>query len=524
MNLINEPWLPVRRNSGAVSIIAPWQLTETHDPVLALSAPRADFNAALMQFLIGLLQTSATPEDRDRWLNRLVSPPGPAQLKDCFEAYAHAFELQAVQGAFMQDYDELDTEAQPIDGLLIDSPGGKTRKKNTDLFVKRERVGRLCPGCTATALFTLQVNAPGGGLGHRTSVRGGGPLTTLVSPDENSDLPCDLWRRLWLNVLEQPELDTLTGDTSRTAPADIFPWLGKTRTSENETGQETTPMDGHPLQMYWAMPRRIRVQWITSTRGQCDVCGSASDRLVTHYHTRNYGTNYTGTWQHPLTPYRVDNSGHRLPQHAQPGGLGYQHWLGMTDDNDNHVSAKVVKRYRSLDENGTQFRLHVFGYDMDKMKARCWYETTYPLFTMPETARIDFSRRVKTLTDTAALIAGYVQRTVKAAWFIRPGDAKGDTAFLRQCFFQHTERAFYQAVTTLQTKLSDRTDREVLEAWHGTLRRAALDLFDYWSARGDVTHANPRRVADARNKLRRQIDSKFVREKLQTADNAREAA
>ena len=265
MNLIKDPWLPVRRNSGTVSMIAPWQLTETRDPVRALSAPRADFNGALMQFLIGLLQTSATPEDRGRWQDRLSMPPSSAQLKDCFEPYAHAFELQAEQAAFMQDYDELDTEAQPIDRLLIDSPGGKTCKENTDLFVKRERVKRLCLGCTATALFTLQVNAPGGGLGHRTSIRGGGPLTTLVIPDEISALPCDLWRNLWLNILEQSEMDTLTGDISRTAPADIFPWLGKTRTSETKTGKETTQTDGHPLQMYWAMPRRIRVQWKTVT-------------------------------------------------------------------------------------------------------------------------------------------------------------------------------------------------------------------------------------------------------------------
>ena len=196
----------------------------------------------------------------------------------------------------------------------------------------------------------------------------------------------------------------------------------------------------------------------------------------------------------------------------------------MTDDSDNHVSAKVVNRYRSLGWDDAQLRLYAFGYDMDKMKSRCWYETTYPLFTMPETNRIDFSRRVKTLTETAALISGFVQRAVKAAWFNRPGDVKGDTAFLRQCFYQHTESAFYQAVTTLQTNLSDRTDREVLQAWHGTLRKAALDLFDYWSARGDTTHANPRRIAGARNKLRRQIDSRTVREKLQLADNAREAA
>ena len=358
--------------------------------MLALSAPRPDFNGALMQFLIGLLQTSATPEDRDRWLDWLATPPGPAQLRDCFEPYAHAFELQAGQAAFMQDYDELDSEAQSIDKLLIDSPGRKTLHENTDHFVKRERVKLLCPGCTATALFTLQTNAPGGGLGHRTSLRGGGPLTTLVVLDENSDLPCDLWRNLWLNVLEQPELDTLTGNIARTAPADIFPWLGKTRTSEKKTGQETTPRDGHPLQMYWAMPRRIRIQWGTSTRGHCDICGLLSNELVTHYYTRNYGTNYTGPWRHPLTPYREDNTGNHLPQQVQPGGFSYQHWLGMTGDIG--ASAKVVSRYHNLGRKDAQFRLYAFGYDMDKMKARCWDETTYPLITMPETVRAEFFR------------------------------------------------------------------------------------------------------------------------------------
>ena len=59
MNLINDPWIPIRRKSGTQDIIVPWQLTETDDPVIALSAPRPDFNGALMQFLVGLLQTSS---------------------------------------------------------------------------------------------------------------------------------------------------------------------------------------------------------------------------------------------------------------------------------------------------------------------------------------------------------------------------------------------------------------------------------------------------------------------------------
>ena len=98
MNLINDPWIPIRRMSGAKGIIAPWQLTETDDPVITLIAPRPDFNGALMQFLVGLLQTTATPENDERWFDWLEVPPEPAQLEACFQQYADAFELQGEQG------------------------------------------------------------------------------------------------------------------------------------------------------------------------------------------------------------------------------------------------------------------------------------------------------------------------------------------------------------------------------------------------------------------------------------------
>ena len=530
MNLIKDPWIAVRCKSGSETLIAPWQLTEAHDPVIALSTPRPDFNGALMQFLIGLLQTAATPDDNNCWLDWLESPPNPEQLKACFERYAYAFELKAEKGAFMQDFDELDTDTQAIEKLLIDSPGGKTLKDNTDHFVKRERIKHICPGCAATALLSLQVNAPSGGVGHRTSLRGGGPLTTLVILDENSDLPADLWRNLWLNVLEKSEIANLTGNKGKTAPADIFPWLAKTRTSETNSGKETTPIDINPLQMYWGMPRRIRIHWQSdnniSNAEYCDLCGEASDELINHYQTQNYGINYTGAWQHPLSPYRLDNTGNLLPRHVQPAGLSYQHWLSMIEDDENNFSSEVVKRYQNLGWDKEQFRLYAFGYDMDNMKARCWYEATFPLYTIPDVIRVAFSKRVQTLTETAAEFAGFIQRNVKEAWFKRPGDAKGDTTFLKQIFYEHTESAFYQAVKELQTRLSNGTgtDVDVLREWHGTLRSSALDLFDYWSTCGDFTQANPRRIAEAREKLKRQIYSKNIRQKLQLTNKMTEAA
>lgn len=64
MNLINDQWLSVYRRSGIEDRIAPWQLTEAiqDNPVERLNALRPDFNGALVQFCIGLLQTAFAPK------------------------------------------------------------------------------------------------------------------------------------------------------------------------------------------------------------------------------------------------------------------------------------------------------------------------------------------------------------------------------------------------------------------------------------------------------------------------------
>lgn len=528
MNLINDAWIPIRRKSGAKESIAPWQLTDTDDPVIALNAPRPDFNGALLQFLIGLLQTTATPASHDQWLDWLEKAPQPETLKNHFSQHVDAFELQGENGSFMQDFESLNScGLSDIAGLLIDSPGDITIKENRDHFVKRGAVQQICPGCAAMAIFALQINAPGGGPGYHTSLRGGGPLTTLVVLDSDSGLPNDLWRNLWLNVLERQQVDTLTGDKTKISPAATFPWLTKTRTSEKGTDPATTPIDVNPLQMYWGMPRRIKVEWQPAERGRghCDLCNAESGQLVTHYRKKQHGTNYNGAWQHPLSPYPLSKTDDSLPQHAQPGGLTYQHWLGFVEHSETQFSAAVIRRYRVLaDDWGEQFRLYAFGYDTYKMKARCWYEATFPLFTIPASIRIDFASRVQTLTETASDFSGFVRSRVKEAWFKRPGDAKGDTSFLRQSFYQHTENAFYQAVKTLQAKIPAGTDKEVLQEWHETLRKAAFDLFDYWAVRGDFTQANPRRIAAARHKLEKNMYSKKIREALQLPAKTKVAA
>ncbi len=532
-NLILDNWLSVRRASGAREMIAPWQITDQHDtdPIVALAAPRADFNGALMQFLIGLLQTAAPPlaADNDDWLAWLEQAPGPEILREKFGHIQHAFNLKGDTPRFMQDFDELDGNTKPIRALLIEAPGAQAQRNNTDHFIKRGGVEALCPICVASALFTLQTNSPAGGAGQRTSLRGGGPLTTLaiVDSQDSIGLPETLWRNVWLNVLRQRDFESLTDGSDKQADADTFPWLASTRTSNpKQGGRDTYPVDVNPLQMCWAMPRRIRLDWEHTCAGTCDICGAQSDQLVTQYMTQNYGVNYNGPWKHPLSPHSLDKKDNTpIPRHPQPGGMSYRHWLRFVADEELSEAAKVITAFNKRNPNEKlQLRLWAFGYDMDKMKARCWYETTYPLYQLNEGIRVVFIERAQALVSAAVEVSSFVRSTIKDAWFKRPGDAKGDTSFLIEAFFQHTEIAFFGRLNRLRDELASGSDGiVVLNAWHGELKHAALKLFDYWAARGDVSVVNPRRIAMAHKKLNNLLNSKKLKKLLLLPDKKEKA-
>jgi len=511
INLILGNWLPVCRASGVQEIVAPWQITDRHDtdPIVGLAAPRADFNGALMQFLIGLLQTAAPPikADNDDWLAWMEQAPTPTVLQEKFAHFQHAFNLFGDGPCFMQDIDELDGDIKPIDALLIEAPGANTLRNNADHFIKRGGVEALCPVCAASALFTLQTNAPTGGAGHRTSLRGGGPLTTLaiIDPQDGSELSETLWRNVWLNVMRLRDFESLTDGGDNQADDDIFPWLAATRSSNpKQDGRDTYPADVNPLQMYWAMPRRIRLDWENTHTGDCDICGAESDRLVSQYVTQNYGVNYNGPWKHPLSPHSLDKKDNTpIPKHPQPGGMSYCHWLNFIADGELNEAAKIITAFNKRNPNDVlQLRLWAFGYDMDNMKARCWYETTYPLYQLDEHVRADFIERAQSLISAAIEVSKLVRSTVKEAWFKRPGDAKGDTSFLVEAFFQHTENTFFDRLGGLRDELaSDGGGILVLNTWHSELKEAALELFDYWAAHGDVSVVNPHRIAMAHRRL-----------------------
>lgn len=515
MNLIEDPWIPARRRSGVAGRIAPWELTEGFDtdPWVEVAAPRPDFDGALVQFLIGLLQTCLAPADPHTWRARLSNPPQPEELKAAFSRVSYAFALDGNGPRFLQDLtlereigeaDGGSTEAElsPVAELFIGVPTGKTIQDNTDHFVKRGTISELCAPCAATALLTMQLNAPAGGQGYRTGIRGGGPLTTLVLGES-------LWTTVWLNVLEisalQPRGDWTAGDAPRS-----FPWLAPTVTSEG--GKAVTPEDASPAQLFWGMPRRIRLRK-SAEPGECSVCG---DRFQEGYRgllSKNLGVNYSGPWKHPLSPHTVGPDGSPLPLHGQPGGIGYRHWLGIAvsfaDDKGTRETAAVVSRY--LRSTGEDARIWAFGYDMDKMKARAWQGATMPVLACPKEISPLFEGQITALIRASESVAYELRRRIREA-VSSSTESRGDMGFVTDRYWRETEPDFYGLLPRLRAALeAGHAPTDLLEEWLRSLARTAETIFDDYSQASSLDVVDPKRVSLAWHNLRRGIYGKKVR-------------
>jgi len=493
MNLINDPWLIYKLQDGTEQTLP---ITAIADPrVVDFALPRADFQGAAYQFSIALLQTTFAPEDTYQWHDLYEQAPTEGQLNRTIASAAHAFNTLGDGPLFMQDLDPLNAvKPNPVAGLLIEAPGKNTLKLNTDHFIKREATNVMSLAMANLALFTLQINAPSGGRGHRAGLRGGGPLTTLVLPQQAHST---LWQKLWLNIINRDEWRYTRPDLH--SPL-IFPWLHQTKTSEAE-GSEIYASDLHPLAIYWAMPRRIRLDVIDG-QNTCQISGLRATKTVARYRTKHYGHNYSGTWQHPLTAYKWDPNKPELDHlsaKGQQGGVTYKTWpaLVFASNKKGQACARVVSHFYTLVDgfSGSMSevpRLWAFGYDMDNAKARGWYATSLPLFNVPVEQHDDIWAAVQALHKVADSLLKQCRGQIKKAWFGDKGKDKdrtpsGDYTFIDLAFWQTTEDAFYTAAQQVIEQVSNNQTALLANQasqWLAAMRRAALALFDEYALSG----------------------------------------
>ncbi|MDX1998410.1 MAG: type I-E CRISPR-associated protein Cse1/CasA [Thermoanaerobaculia bacterium] len=501
MNLLTDPWLTVRRRSGRIERIAPWQVTDDFaaDSVVALATPRADLDAAAAQLLIGLLQVAMPPEDDRSWGRRFTTPPTADELRTAFAPFAPYFELDGEGPRFLQDLtllSEPDFSRWALEDLVLDS-GLSTPQ---DLFRKAGTLRAACPRCAALILLSVQLFGPSGGRGHRTGLRGAGPLTTLVVTDES----LGLWPSLWANVLARETFETLNGEDlpRRDLPADCFPWLAPTRTSPTE-GAITTAGHVHPGQMFWAMGRRLRLEFVAAEPGEaCDLCTEPSDTVVREVATRHHGVNYSGFWRHPFSPLRRVKDGQLIPVRADRRSLAYRNWLGLVTKTAEQEPAPVVAALeRRRHDFPHRAELWTFGPNFSNRTAVVWVEGRLEYVWPRQDEHRRFADAVGQLLEAAGLGEYFFTKAIGEAMALdRAPEA------LRERFSQETESAFFERAHELAQAVEADAEPEhfdgISRTWHRALLSTALAIFNQETSALLLEARATERVARAYKTLR----------------------
>lgn len=543
-NLITDPWLPVRRLSGKSETVRPGDIADSFndDPILALDFPRPDWNAAVTEFLIGLLATVMPPADTSAWADLWATPPMPDELNEKLAHIAFAFNLDGESPRCFQDFDQPDVSwaQRPIEWLVLAGPVENTVKLNTDLFSKRDQIATLCVPYCAAALITQQTYAPEGGPGFRTSVRGGGPLTTLARVRRKlPDNLCDatLWDLVWANTPDNAwsdahELSNLTGNDS--VWSTVFPWLGPTRTSEND--KPTTLDHIHKLQAFFGLPCRIRLNFEASdTLKLCSLNGPITFGSLATWWTKKHGVKYEGV-THPLSPYNVNGNRPKTAGHHRPGVGTYRDWLKWAEDPDRKTAERAacieawgkrlgrIKAYSAYDDSAEfrtadiwQSSILAWGYDFKQNKARAWLNARIPFFDPPPNIDPDqwseqFLKRARNLVDGADKAAAALRFRSRLACFgardkengsySLPKNSGGKDAFedLIERYWRATERAFRDALAGLRNNPDDE-GKSIRGEFLTSLRKTALTFFDEIAGTDDLMESDAHRIVVARSNL-----------------------
>jgi CRISPR system Cascade subunit CasA len=510
-NLLRDPWIPVRRRSRKVDWIAPHQITEQGDPPVEISSFRPDFDGALWQFLIGLLQTILMPGDEEAWRERYEEPPTPEQLQKAFSPYLEAFWLDGPGPRYMQETGLKQTKKDdiiPIRELLATSLA-------SELFSKPEAVSRMGQRALAMTLTTVQMYAWGAGRGHRTCVRGAGALTSLVHCRGES-----LFRNLWLNVLSQEDWSLVPGDHKKPLSS-VFPWMEPPR--KVEKGETRPPQQRNPAEHFWAMPHRYWIQF--SGPGHCDLVG-AVEPSTSEVLRRPDGLNYEGAWMHPLSPHRRDpKDGTLSPARVSDQRIPYREWPGMIlgqreGSAPDAVPAATVQIYRLRGRgrvvrgaSGGPVGLRLIGYQMPPGQAKVfgWLEQETPLLSEDEAEARDLAPVAARLVAAAETVRLSLFRCCKEALKRRAEDIDFKASVLQgvsRSFWSGSEPAFLEHIEHLRHALKATTPAEidaVKLSWLKALRPVAMEIFAGVSQEAAQFGATDiARIARAHNKLLRE--------------------
>lgn len=500
LNILTDPFFPVvTANGNQLWVTFADLMNETGDCPVAFNWPRGDLNIASAELCIGLLALIYQPQDHEDWTH-IWRGTSDVDVFARITALAPHFNLLGDANGkgprFMQDFAGLDGEANNIEALFIDTPGVNGQNKNADLLTHRDRFPALGLKGAAIALYAMQQFAPSGGAGNRTSMRGGGPMTTLVLPERNDQKETPLWRILLANLPD--------GGGDRLENEDLpraLPWLAPTLTSEGKPPLELSQTHPaiHSLLAFFGMPRRIRL--VVEGEGLCALTGE-NGPLVTGFIQKPWGMNYA-LWSHPLTPYRQTKEEPPYTVKPKSSRFGYRDWVGVVigrkDAANKAFPALPVKalsqrtglmRTSGYDES----RMLAAGWAMNNMEAGSFLQSVQPVYLAANEEQADrlakaALKNVEGADRTASMLRGAINEALFG------GQAKStDIGVFEEAnddFFSATEDKFHSILEAMlreplvaeeEEGPDKHFDDTAIKKWLGEIRKVALGVFDRYAS------------------------------------------
>ena len=282
MNLLIDPWIPVRDEGGieAFRLLTYQQLLcEAGD--WRVSIPRDDMELACVQLLACMTQVMFLPEN-DRILRaRIAQPLSVGEFSSGIQPCASWFDLDHPTQPLMQSRGVKATEDTPIQKLLIGLPEGN----NHAFFNEVGEVHHLSETMAVIALFNQASNTPSFGGGFKGSLRGAAPITTLLSGQ-------NLRETVWRNVLTRPRINerkiAMLGFEQ-----DQPTWVKPIQKDETIYWNEIGLTRG----LFW---QPARVELVKAERSiPCDMLGGEPARGYSGFRKEKFNFTVKGMWPHP---------------------------------------------------------------------------------------------------------------------------------------------------------------------------------------------------------------------------------
>lgn len=502
-NLVTDAWIPVKEQAK------PIRVQDIVNPAFtALDAPRADFNAALVQFLIGLVQTVFAPNNPREWRKYYETPPSPELLQEKLDLLKPAFYIDGDGKRFMQDISlRTNGNQASVLKLLPALIGDNTTLNNMDFFVKSSDLRKFSISNVVIGLYLYQnycLSETGGANGrHHGSFRGRNSMISLLQEKK-----ANLWKNIWLNIISNESFQSLT-ETKDSVTA--FEWMQDEPFSKQKTDSSFYLSD-----LYWSMPRRVFLDFSNSEQSNCSLTNQNAEtmtNIVIKEDGIEYKTHFT---KHPLIPYRNleknknNPIGGVAPVKLNGAGINYGDWLSLIGTDT--ASMNMNEHFRRNTKG--EFNIFVCGYlnHSTQAKTLCWYETNLPFFIsdLSEAERKKLEHETSIWIDSSKHACEYLVTAIENAWFGKNSEKnktqkkafKNEKAsYIRREFWRASETQFYLQVKRLTNELSvfnDSIETQYRKEWHRVITYHALQLFNQFAFKSHI-RTNPKRIALAFN-------------------------